>query len=62
MTKSKLKLRKKRNPDRSRPTASISIAWDLYDRLDALAEQEHAPIAHVIEALVDDHEKGDGDG
>lgn len=44
--------RKKRNPNRKRSTVSVSVTWELYDRLDDLAMEENAPIASVIAALM----------
>ncbi len=48
-----IKKRKKRKPDRKRATATVSVTWGLYDRLDTLAAKENAPIASVIEGLLD---------
>ena len=31
---------------------SVSITWELYDRLDTVANEENAPIASVIAALL----------
>jgi hypothetical protein len=44
--------RKRRKPDRKRSTVSVSITWELYDRLDTVANEENAPIASVIAALL----------
>ena len=52
----KRKAPRPRNPDRAkRSTASVSVPWELYDRLNALADKEAASIAQVIDALVDEH-------
>lgn len=46
-----------RKQDRAkRSTASVSVPWELYDRLNALADKEAASIAQVIDALLDEHE------
>lgn len=47
--------RKVRTPDRSRPTATLSVDWATYDRLDKLATKENAPIAGVITGLLNHH-------
>jgi predicted CopG family antitoxin len=49
--------KKPRNPSRNTNAARVSIAWDVYDRLDTLALQENASITEVIRGLIDEHEE-----
>tara|TARA_R110000744_G_scaffold100364_6_gene193638 strand:- start:434 stop:637 length:204 start_codon:yes stop_codon:yes gene_type:complete len=43
-----------RNPKRTkRSSASVSVSWEIYDRLDKLATEENAPISKIITGLVD---------
>ena len=45
--------RKERNPNRNQNAARVSIAWDVYDRLDTLAIAENASITEVVRGLLD---------
>jgi len=45
--------RKERNPNRNQNAARVSIAWDVYDRLDILAIAENASITEVVRGLLD---------
>lgn len=47
----------RRNPDRKKTTASISIRWPVYDQLDAMAEEAGLSLAMVIESLVEQYQK-----
>lgn len=49
--------RKRRKPDRKRSTVSVSVTWELYDRLDELANEENTPIASVIAALLENYKR-----
>ena len=48
---------RKREPSRKRSSASVSIPWPLYDRLDALAKAENASISSIIHGLADYYEE-----
>lgn len=53
MISSKSPTRKERNPNRNQNAARVSIAWDVYDRLDTLAIAENASITEVVRGLLD---------
>lgn len=49
---------KTRTPDREkRATATVSLTWNLYDRLDKIAVEENTSIAKVVEGLLNHLEK-----
>jgi len=48
---------KQRNPNRSRPHASITLPWQTYDRIDAIAVKHNATLPETLNALLDAHEK-----
>jgi len=52
--------RKVRTPDRNRATATVSVDWATYDRLDKLATKENAPIASVITGLLNHYKTTKG--
>lgn len=51
--------KKTRKPNRAkhRGSASVSVTWDTYDSLDALATAENASIGRIIEGLITEHKK-----
>ena len=53
MISSKSPNKKPRNPSRKTNAARVSIAWDVYDRLDTLALQENASLTEVIRGMLD---------
>ena len=53
MISSKSPTTRKRNPNRNQNAARVSIAWDVYDRLDILAIAENASITEVVRGLLD---------
>ena len=53
MISSKSPTTRKRNPNRNQNAARVSIAWDVYDRLDTLAIAENASITEVVRGLLD---------
>jgi predicted CopG family antitoxin len=57
MLSSKAPNKKPRNPSRSTNAARVSIAWDVYDRLDKLATAENASITEVTRGLLDKYEE-----
>jgi len=52
--------RKVRKPDRSRATATVSMDWATYDRLDKLAVKENAPISSVVIGLLNHYQATKG--
>lgn len=51
-------LEKRGTQDRSkRPSASISVSWETYDELLALARENGTSIGRVVKALVDEYYK-----
>jgi len=42
-----------RQPSRKKPTASISLRWETYDKLDQMALDSNLSISMVIESLVE---------
>ena len=52
--------KKVRAPDRNRATATVSVDWATYDRLDRLAVKENAPIASVITGLLNHYKTTKG--
>ena len=49
--------KKPRKPNRDQNAARVSIAWDVYDRLDTLATSENASLSEVIRGLLDKYEE-----
>ena len=49
--------RKVRNPNRKKPTGSISVRWEIYDELDALATMYSMSLGMTVEALLKEHQK-----
>ena len=49
--------RDKRNPNRSKPTGSISVRWETYDELDALATLHNMSLGMTVEALLKEYRK-----
>jgi len=49
--------RKARNPNRKKPTGSISVRWEIYDELDALAEMYNMSLGMTVEALLKEHQR-----
>jgi predicted transcriptional regulator len=54
------KQKSKRNPDRKKSTANVSLPWDVYDRLDKLAESEKTSLGRIVEGLIDYYEEREG--
>lgn len=57
MISSKSPTKKARKPNRNQNAARVSIAWDVYDRLDAVAITENASLSEVIRGLLDKYEE-----
>jgi len=53
MISTKGKRTKIRKPNRDQNAARVSIAWDVYDRLDAIGAEESASLSEVIRGLLD---------
>ena len=49
--------RKVRNPNRKKPTGSISVRWEIYDELDALANMYNMSLGMTVEALLKEHQR-----
>ena len=49
--------KKERKPNRTQNAARVSLAWDVYDRLDTLAIGENASLSEVIRGLLDKYEE-----
>lgn len=52
-----LPIKPRRKPKRNRPSASVSMTWELYDRLDRLAAERNVSVARVVDALLTKYEK-----
>jgi macrodomain Ter protein organizer (MatP/YcbG family) len=51
--------RKARNPNRQKPTGSISVRWEIYDELDQLANQYNMSLGMTVEALLKEHQRAE---
>lgn len=49
--------RKVRNPNRKKPTGSISVRWEIYDELDELATTYSMSLGMCVEALLREHKR-----